>query len=341
MIDVVLLGCEHAPHARSYADALLRSDNGRLVGLQDASIDLGGPLADELGVPFDTDAAALLDRLRPAAAVVCSATERHRGLVELGASRGVHMLCEKPLATTVLDAEAMVETCRDHGVQLHTAFVSRFYPALLQAREAVASGEIGAVRGMIGGNRGLAPLPPRYPRWITDPGTAGGGALIDHSVHVLDAMRFVSGLEPHEVLAETATLFVDTEVEDSALVSVVFDGGVPASIDPSWSVAADNPWEYDFYLRLLGTQGSLTIATGREALQVSGRYGERTHALLPFEPDIDQLMVEAFLRSVASGQVLDPCATGEDGLRAVEVACAAYASVQLGEFIGTSGGGHG
>jgi len=333
VIDVVLLGCQHVPHARSYAGALTRSRAAQLVGVYDESPDLGRSLSAEFSVPYYRDAAEALDRAR--AAVVCSATDRHRELVELAASQGVHVLCEKPLATTVADAQAMVTTCREAGVQLHTAFVSRFYPSLLQARELVARGELGRVRGMIGGNRGVPPVPPRYPSWITEPGAAGGGALIDHSVHVVDAMRFVTALEAHHVLAETATLFVDTEVEDSALVSVVFDGDVPASVDPSWSVTGENPWEYDFYLRLLGTRGSVAIATGRESLAVSGKYGTRTLTHVPFEPDIDQDMVEAFLQSVVAGHVLDPCANGDDGLRAVEVACAAYASVEREQFVAT------
>ena len=341
MIDVVLLGCEHLPHARSYAGALQRSRAARVVGVHDRSPELGAPLADELGVGYDADAEALLERTRPGAAVVCSATDRHRELVELAAARGVHVLCEKPLATTVADAEAMVAACSAGGVQLHTAFVSRFYPALLQARGLVAAGDLGRVRGMVGGNRGRPPLAPRYPSWITDARSAGGGALIDHSVHVVDAMRFVTGLEPQEVLAETGTLFVDTPVEDSALMSVLFDGGVPASVDPSWSVTPENPWDYDFFLRLLGTEGSLTISTGRESLSVSGQHGTRTHADVPFEPDVDQAMVEAFVESVAAGRVVDPCATGEDGLRAVEVACAAYESVGRGQFVLTTAGRHG
>ncbi|QIG43382.1 Gfo/Idh/MocA family oxidoreductase [Nocardioides anomalus] len=336
MIDVVLLGVEHGPHARSYAAALGRSRDGRLVGVHDRDPELGGALAEELGVAFEADADALLDRTHPAAAVVCSATDRHRELVELAARRGVHVLSEKPLATTVADAEAAVDACREHGVQLHTAFVSRFYPALLEARALVARGELGRLRGMVGSNRGRPPLPPRYPSWITDPVAAGGGALIDHSVHVVDAMRFVSGLEPRDVLAETATLFTDLEVEDSALVSVLFEDDVPASVDPSWSVTPTNVWDYDFQLRVLGTDGSLTITTGREALQVSGTDRGRTHALAPFEPDIDQAMVEAFLSSIGQGRVLDPCATGEDGLRAVEVACAAYASVATQAFVSTA-----
>lgn len=339
MIDVVLLGVEHGPHAASYARGLARSRSGRLVGVHDADPQLGGPLAQEHEVPFEADAEVLLDRTRPAAAIVCSATDRHRALVELAADRGVHVLSEKPLATGVEDARAAVEACERGGVQLHTAFVSRFYPALIEARDLVARGELGRLRGMVGANRGRPPLPPRYPGWITAPRAAGGGALIDHSVHVVDAMRFVSGLEAVEVLAETGTLFTDLDVEDAALVSVVFEAGVAASVDPSWSVTPTNVWDYDFSLRLLGTDGTLSINTTREALQVSGRTGDRTHALAPFEPDVDQAAVEAFLASVSSGHVLDPCATGLDGLRAVEVACAAYASVGGDTFVRTDSGG--
>ena len=336
MIDVVLLGCEHLPHARAYAHALQRSSEARVVGVYDASPGIGGPVAGELGVSYHADPETLLDRARPAAAVVCSATARHRELVELAAGHGVHVLCEKPLATTVTDARAMVTACAAAGVHLQTAFVSRFYPALQEARGLVARGELGRLRGMVGGNRGRPPLPPRYPAWITEGGSAGGGALIDHSVHVVDAMRFVTGLEASEVLAETATSFVDTAVEDSALVSVLFDGGVPASIDPSWSVTPQSPWDYDFFLRILGSEGALAIATGRESLSVAGQHGPRTYTQIPFEPDIDQAMIEAFVRSVIAGRVLDPCATGEDGLRAVEVACAAYESVEGQHFVATA-----
>ena len=335
-VDTVLLGCAHALHARSYAGALEAGRSGRLVGVYDESAELGGRLAEELGVDCYRDPQHLLESLRPAAAIVCGSTAEHRGLVTMAAAHGVHILCEKPLALSPQDASAMVRACGDAGVQLHTAFVSRFYPVLQEVRAVITGSELGQVRGMVGGNRGRPPLPPRYPRWITEAERAGGGALIDHSVHVLDAMRFVSGLEASEVAAEIGTLFGDTEVEDSALVSVVFDSGAVASIDPSWSVMPESPWDYDFYLRVLGTEGSLSIATGRESVSVSGQYDGRSFVHVPFEPDIDQTMVDAFLRSVQEGHVLDPCASGEDGLRAVELATAAYESAATGKFVPVS-----
>lgn len=332
-VTTVLLGCAHVRHAQSYAAAVSASRFGRLVGVYDESLALGRPLAAAHGARYHPDAQALLEETQPQAAIVCGETSRHRSLVELAAAHGIDVLCEKPLAGTVQDAVAMVDRCRASGVQLHTAFVSRFYPVLRQARALVLDGEIGQVRAMVGGNRGRPPLPPRYPPWITDAEHAGGGALIDHTVHVHDAMRFVTGLEARHVLAETGTLFHDTQVEDSALVSVVFEGDVPASIDPSWSVTSANPWDYDFYLRLLGSEGTLSISTGREAIAVAGRHEGRTYADVSFEPDIDQAMIDAFLQSVIGRRPIEPCASGEDGVRAVELACAAYASTEVGKLV--------
>lgn len=326
-IDVAILGCAHVPHVLSYARALAAGGVGRLVGLYDASSDLGAPTAVDLGVPYHPDPQELLGSLSPRAVIVCSATVEHRHLVELAAAHGADVLCEKPLATGVQDARAMVTACHLAGVQLHTAFVSRFYPIVQQVREIITAGELGTLRGMVGGNRGTPPLPPKYPSWITNGRQAGGGALIDHSVHVLDAMRFVSGLEVRSVLAEAGSLFQDLPVEDSALLSVVFESDAVGSVDPSWSVAPSNPWEYDFYLRIVGTEGSLSIASGPESLGVSGGRGRRSFRHVPFEPDINRAMIDAFLSSVDAGVVLEPCATGQDGVRAAEVVSAAYASV--------------
>lgn len=323
-VGVALLGCAHTTHAWSYARALGSSGSARLVGVFDESPELAEPVCRDFGVPYHDDPRTLAGDAEVAAVVVCSATVEHRPLVELAASLGRHVLCEKPLATTVEDGEAIVDACRDAGVQLHTAFVSRFLPLVAQARVAVAAGEIGELLGMVGGNRGRPPLPPTYPGWITTPELAGGGALMDHSVHVTDVMRHVSGREVVRVSAEAGSLLWGCGVDDVALLSLVLDGGVVASVDPSWSVPEGNPWDYDFYLRLVGTRGSLDIGDLAESLRlVSAGQGLR---LVPFGIDADARMVEAFVASVAAGEVLDPCATGKDGLAALRVAVAGYRS---------------
>ena len=139
----------------------------------------------------------LLESARVQAVVVCSATAEHRAHVELAASRGCHVLCEKPIATTLEDAQAMIEACQGAGVQLHTAFVTRFLPLVQQVRATLLAGELGDVIAMVGGNRGRPPLPPQYPEWITTPSDSGSLAVrsIDHSVHITDVIRHLSGRE--------------------------------------------------------------------------------------------------------------------------------------------------
>jgi predicted dehydrogenase len=331
-VGVAVLGAAHTGHVWAYTRALTASPHAVVVGAHDPEPEHTRWIAQDFGVPLVDDPDELLADPRVGAVLVCSANADHRAHVELAARHGRHVLCEKPIATSLEDAEAMVAACDEAGVQLHLAFPARFLPLVARARETVRSGRLGRLVGLVGANRGRPPLPPSYPAWITDPVAAGGGALLDHSVHVTDAMRHVSGLEVVEVSAEAGALLWDCGVDDVALVSLRFGNGAVGSVDPSWSVPADHPWDYDFQLRLLGTEGSLDLTDGAEAVQVVrtgstiGVEGPRGLRDVGFGEDPDLAMVEAFLASVRAGRVLEPCATGEDGLRALEIALAGYRS---------------
>jgi predicted dehydrogenase len=331
-VGVALLGAAHMGHAWAYARALSDSPGARLVGVHDPEPEHTRWLAQDFGVRLADDAESLLTTPEVEAVVVCSANVEHRAHVELAARHGKHVLCEKPIATTLEDAGAMVAACEEAGVQLHLAFPSRFLPLVARAREAVRVGRLGELVGMVGGNRGRPPLPPSYPAWITDPVAAGGGALIDHSVHVTDAMRHVSGLEVTEVSAEVSSSLWSLEVEDVAVLTLRFGNGAVGSIDPSWSVPEGNPTDYDFYLRLVGTEGSLTVTDAAEAVNLVSTRRDRPSGLRrsSFAGDADAHMLKAFLESVRLGSVQEPCATGEDGLRALEIALAGYRSSATG-----------
>jgi predicted dehydrogenase len=106
------------------------------------------------------------------------------------------------------------------------------------------------------------------------------------------------------------------------------DGGAVVGVDPSWSVPVGSPWDYDFFLRLVGTAGSVDFDDLAESVQLVG--DGRGLRLVGFADDPDTQLMEAFVGSVLAGDLLDPCASGVDGLRALEVALAGYASAADG-----------
>ncbi len=110
-VGVAIVGCAHRPHAWSYARALTASAQTRLVGVFDTSPELGRSVADDFGATYHEDPGELVAAEGVEAVVVCSSTVEHRRLVELAAAYGRHVLCEKPIATTLDDAKAMIAAC--------------------------------------------------------------------------------------------------------------------------------------------------------------------------------------------------------------------------------------
>lgn len=329
-IHVGIISFAHTAHAISYASALSTLEGVKLAGIADDNPARLDEYCRHFQVPGFATPQELLSQPGLDAVVVCSETNRHLGLVTLAAAAGKHILCEKPIATTLADARAMIDLCARAGVLLQIPFVCRFYPMVQSARRMVLAGDFGKIIGLIGGNRGVPPLPPVYPEWITDPVQAGGGALLDHSVHVTDAMRFIFADEVDSVFAETCTIHdLGLAVDEGGLLSLRFHSGMIATVDPSWSNPANNPHHYDFYLRVLGEKGTIQLDDTRQALPVvSDKPGCRPVSEEPCGLDVDRAMIAHFIRCVRAGENLFPAASGKDGLRALEIALAAYRSAE-------------
>lgn len=330
-VRIGLISFAHTAHAVSYSSALGRLKEAALVAVYDEDPQRGRQFAAQFQAHYYSRLDDLLKREDLQGVIVCSPTSQHRDLVCAAAAAGKHVLCEKPIATRLSDAQEMVNACRSAGVLLQIPFVCRFYPMIQTARRIIQNGEIGRVLGAVGGNRGVPPLPPLYPPWITDPVQAGGGALLDHSVHVTDAMRFLFESEVESVYAEKG-VFAEKpmKVEDCGLLSLTFRDGAVATVDPSWSIPENNPYHYDFYLRILGEKGTINLDDTRQALTiVSDRPNRSGVSDEPFGVDVDFEMVRHFIRCIYAGENLFPAASGEDGLRALEIALAAYQSADL------------
>jgi predicted dehydrogenase len=330
-LSVGLTSAAHV-HADTYADLLRSMPDVQLLGVADADAQRGRDFAERHAIPFLGELPALL-ALHPDAVVVTSENANHRREVEAAAAAGAHVLCEKPLATTVGDARAIVDSCARAGVRLMTAFPMRFSPTIGRIAASLAAGEIGTVRAVNAVNQGQ--IPTRHRAWFGDRKLAGGGAVTDHTVHVLDALRWLLRAEPTEVWA-TANhiLHADrTEVETGAVVAVTFDDGTIATIDCSWSRPDNYPTWGGLSMEIVGERGVLDLDAFRQRFTVFDAHEPGANWIY-WGSDADRAMIRAFLGSVRDGS--EPPVTGLDGLRAVEVVQAAYRSLELGEPVKVS-----
>ena len=318
-------------HAASYAEALAAHPDAALVGIADPDQARGQVMAAQFGTAYFPSETALLDQALDGV-VVTSENVYHRPLVEEAAAAGVSaILCEKPLATTTADARAMVSACAAAGVSLATAFPCRYSPAFKRLWEQVQAGAIGDVLALRGTNHGKMPG-----GWFVDKPLSGGGAVIDHTVHVADLNRLLLGREAAEVYAEIGHEFYHETWEDTGFLSIGYDGGVFATLDTSWSRPASFPTWGDVTLQVVGTEGVLDLDMfAQNLVHYGGPAG--VAAWDHWGSGTDAGLVADFLR-LAAGQAAPDLATGEDGLRALAVAEAAYQSAALGEPVAVKQG---
>lgn len=307
-------------HATSYAHSIASREDTELVGIADAEPARAEQMAARYSTRTFESYEALLAAPGLDAVVVCSENVNHRTLVEMAAAAGKHVLCEKPLATTLADAEAMIAACRAAGVQLMTAFPCRYSPVMQRLKAYVDSGAGGAVLAFRGTNRGRNPG-----GWFIDRSLSGGGAMIDHTVHVTDLMRWLLSDEVCQVYAEISNGISHGDFDDVAFLSLDFRSGVFGTLDASWSRPKSFPTWGDVTLEVVTEKGTLSMDMFSQNVVL---YSDRTNSVSwhNWGGNMDEGLVAAFARAVAEGSPVP--ISGEDGLRAAEVAIAAYRSAE-------------
>jgi len=319
-VRVAVLGLAHV-HVEAYVAILNALPDVELIGC--AERDDAAPSRQFFDAQLYRNVATLLAE-RPDAVIVCSETVHHRALVEQAAAAGAHVLCEKPIATTLEDAVAMRDACLHHGVTFMTAFPMRFDASVMQARQTLQSGSLGQVLGIVGVNHSINPS--AHDTWFADPALAGGGAVMDHVVHLADLYRWWFGSDVREIYASLGRGPGDA-VETSGVLLVTLSNGLSASIDCSWSRPPSYPRWGHLKMEVVAEQGVLRLDPFAEHLTV---YAEATTpAWVGFAPDANRAMLTAFLDSVRLASA--PPVTWLDGYRALQVALGAYASDRSGQ----------
>lgn len=319
MLQIALLGAGTmgGAHGRAYADV----SGAQVRYIFDRDLDRARRLAEQVGNPSpDLKTTDSLDEILQDPSVdavdICMPTDLHRFFTEKAAASGKHVFCEKPIARSLSDAQAMVEACRKANVTFMVGHVVRFFAEYVAARNAILSGEIGEPK-VIRATRASG-----FPKWGSDNWYAdfsrSGGPILDLIIHDIDFIRWTFG-EATRVYAKAH--------KNYALVTLRLENGAICHVEGSW--AHPDHFPFTTKLEVAGTDGLYTT-TNQEGiplrLTIEKDGQPQSIPVNPFPADPYALELQHFVDCVTSGS--EPLVSGEEAVKSLAISLAGLESVE-------------
>ena len=303
--------------------AINKAKNAELHALLSRNTDRAKRLADEYGA---TNAYTTVDALLADDAIdaiyVSTPVHLHCEQVIAAAERGLHVLCDKPMALTPQECREMIAACDANGVHLQVCFLFRFHTCFQQIRTWVNTGRFGQIV------HGRMPFLKQYQltpdEWRAKPEEGGGGCFMDLGPHSVDLLRYLIG-EVNAVSAFYNSAVNNAPVEETGGIVLHFDNGAQAFTDLSFSVP-----NCDIVLELYGTEGT-TWVYNDDGWKIRTHFDGEAALISSQYEDLYQYQFEHFAECVQHG--VSPITAGVDGLRANEILAAAYRSGQTGQTV--------
>ena len=269
---------------------------------------------DEIGKNSDIDAV-----------YIALPNSMHAEYTIRAANAGKHVLCEKPMASTVKDSEAMVNACKAANKKLMIAYRCHYEPMNLKAIQLIRSGALGKIQAVESANG----FNESAGEWRLNRKLAGGGPLMDVGVYSLNACRYLTGEEPIKVEGYSSVIDRDgrfEQVEENVSWTMRFPSGIVASCNTTYGAPMEG------YFRVHGSKGILHMepAFGYEGIRLRTQIkGQEATDELSGQKDPEQFKVEADYFSECVFQDKQPRSSGEEGLRDMRLMDAIYKSSGL------------
>lgn len=204
---------------------------------------------------------------------------------------GMHVLCEKPMAMNLVQAQTMVEAERQSGRRLGVAYYRRSYPKVHRALQLIIQGTIGQPLMAFATSHCKLPADNLHRSWLLDPDQAGGGPLYDIASHRIDLLNYFFG-QPQEVRALLSNAVHRLAVEDSATVLIKYPSRVHAIVDVRWNSQVDRD-----EFRIVGSEGEMDLTPLNSPHLVSPRGLEN----LPAHNNLHFPCIKNFVDAVLDG----------------------------------------
>ncbi len=311
-----------------YARIVRGLPEAELVGVCDVDPARARAAAGTFAAPAFATTAELLVQTKPHLLCVCGPEEHHLDPCLLALERGVGVLVEKPLATTVEDGQRLCDAAARGGALLSVGHLLRYDPRYSGAKDAVDAGATGAVQSL------------HARRWNTRSAQSrlkGRSSLpLFLGVHDYDIVRWFAGSEPVRVYAESRSRVLSAEgyaVEDTTIALISFANDVVAVVEEGWIMPEGHPSGFDQRLDVLGASGMVSVSGGYGGLTVIDDSREQWPDTMLWPSIAGGGVTGALERElrhvvgcVASGR--RPLVGGEDGLAALRIALAVEESAR-------------
>lgn len=320
--------------AREWVIGAIRATGGEVVSVMSSNPERGRAYAEENGIAKAVSSVeALVSDPGIDAVYISTTNELHRDQAIAAARAGKHVLCEKPLAMSVADAQAMMSAARDAGVVLATNHHLRNAASHRAMREAIVAGRIG--KPLSARVFHAVYLPPHLQGWRLDNPAAGGGVILDITVHDTDTLRFVLGRNPVKVVAMSQSGGMGKAgLEDAVMGVMTFEDGLIAQFHDGFTTRfAETGFEVH------GTEGSLigrNVMTQRPDGSVTLRTASGEEQLPLEDRNLYETALEAFHNAVAGKG--KPSATGEDGIWSLATGLAVVEAAKSGAAVSVKTG---
>jgi predicted dehydrogenase len=315
--------------AGHFMPGVLSTTNSQITALVSGHRDKAVRIAAEYGVPqssiYNYDNFDEIARNPAVGAVyVALPNSMHAEYAIRAAKAGKHVLCEKPMSTTVADAEAMIAACKAAKVKLMIAYRCHYEPTNLKAIRLIRDGALGQVQAIESANGfNIAPR-----EWRLNKKLAGGGPLFDVGIYSLNACRYLTGEEPSQISAYASVIDRDgrfNQVEENVSWTMKFPSGIVASCNTTYGANMTG-----FY-RVHGSKGWLDAnpAFYYDGLRLRAEFpGTQLDELNQArDPSHFVLQAEHFSHCIQNG--LEPKTPGEEGLRDMRYITEIYRSAGI------------
>jgi len=262
MLRLGIIGLRH-PHIMSLKSNVEATGQAAIVAVAEDEPRLRNKAA-ELGGQLYADYREMLDREKLDAVGVCPVNREKGSVVAECLDRGLHVIVDKPLLTSLDDLEAVRSAWRSSGKLLLCMLTLRYEPACLALRYLIEEGTLGEPVALIATGPHRLNLPSRYPWMLRD--DLCGGIVVDLGCHYLDAMRWYSGLECRALAAVHGNKrFRQLEgFTDFAQVQMRLDGGAAATVQVDWLTPDAAPYWGDTRIMVTGTKGTAEVRSAAE-----------------------------------------------------------------------------